>query len=298
MTGQKALTISDSHITGHGAHDHLAPLSDKDFIQLSTFIYDQCGIKITESKRIMLEARLQKRLNFYSFNSFSQYCDFLFTPVGLEEELIQMIDVVTTNKTDFFREPVHFDYLSHHAISDLVLEGQKRSITVWSAGCSSGEEPYTLAMVLNEWAQTKKNFTFLILGTDISTKVLDKARLAVYDNERISTIPAEYKRKYLLKNKDPLKPLYRIVPELRQTVKFRRLNFMDTDFGFREPLDIIFCRNVIIYFDKATQERLLNRFYQQLSPSGYLFMGHSETLLGMNVPLIQVAPTIYRKVLK
>jgi chemotaxis protein methyltransferase CheR len=206
-----------------------------------------------------------------------------------------MIDVVTTNKTDFFREPVHFDYLSNHAISDLVIEKQKRSIAVWSAGCSSGEEPYTIAMVLNEWAQTQKNFTFLILGTDISTKVLDKARLAVYDNERISTIPLEYKRKYLLKSRNPLKSLYRIVPELRQTVKFRRLNFMDTDFGFREPLDIIFCRNVIIYFDKATQERLLNRFCQQLSPSGYLFMGHSETLLGMDVPLVQVAPTIYRK---
>lgn len=296
MTEQTAKAITHHHITDHGVHDHLAPLSDKDFTRLSSFIYDHCGIKITESKRVMLEARLQKRLKHYSFKSFSQYCDFLFTPDGMEEELVKMIDVVTTNKTDFFREPAHFHYLANHAIPDLVIGKQRRSITAWSAGCSSGEEPYTLAMVLSEAAQMQKSFSFLILATDISTKVLDRAKLAVYDTERISAIPLEFKRKYLLKSKNPLKPLYRIVPELRQSVKFRRLNFMDNDFGFREPMDIIFCRNVIIYFDKTTQEKLLNRFCHYLSPSGYLFLGHSETLLGMDVPLVQVAPTVYKKV--
>jgi chemotaxis protein methyltransferase CheR len=295
MAGLKAITINDLHAAGQGASEHLTPLSVKDFVRLSTFIYDQCGIKITDAKKVMLEARLQKRLKYYNFKSFSQYCDFLFTPDGMDDELIQMIDVVTTNKTDFFREPNHFHFLANKAIPDLVMDKKKRSITVWSAGCSSGEEPYTISMVLSECMQTIRDFSFLILATDISTKVLEKAKIAVYESERIAAIPSECKRKYLLKSKNPLKNLYRIVPELRQTVKFRRLNFMDSDFGFREPIDVIFCRNVIIYFDKATQERLLNRFCEHLAPSGYLFMGHSETLLGMNVPLVQVAPTIYRK---
>jgi chemotaxis protein methyltransferase CheR len=199
-----------------------------------------------------------------------------------------MINQVTTNKTDFFREPAHFDYLRCKVLPE--LSRTRSAIAAWSAGCSSGEEPYTLGMVLKEFGC---NFT--ILGTDISTKVLDKAKLAVYDEERIDPISPELKKKYLLASKDRIKRLYRIVPELREHVKFRRLNFMDGDFGFREPLDIIFCRNVIIYFDKPTQERLLNKFYHCLAPDGYLFMGHSETLFGMDVPLIQAAPTIYRK---
>jgi chemotaxis protein methyltransferase CheR len=273
----------------------LTPLSEKEFSRLSTFIYDQCGIKITEAKKVLLEARLQKRLKHYNLKSFSHYCDFLFSPEGMDEELIEMIDVVTTNKTDFFREPNHFSYLANHAIRDLVLEKQKRSIAVWSAGCSSGEEPYTIAMVLSECTHTIKDFHFLVLATDISTKVLEKAKLAIYESERVATIPMELRKKYLLKSRDSSKQLYRIAPELRHTVKFRRLNFMDVDFGFREPLDVIFCRNVIIYFDKATQKMLLHKFCQYLSPAGYLFMGHSETILGMDVPLVQVAPTIYRK---
>jgi chemotaxis protein methyltransferase CheR len=172
------------------------------------------------------------------------------------------------------------------------LSRTRNTIAAWSAGCSSGEEPYTLAMVLKEFG-----CNFVIVATDISTKVLDKARLAVYDEERIDPISPELKKKYLLASKNRIKRLYRITPELRAHVRFRKLNFMDDDFGFREPLDIIFCRNVIIYFDKPTQERLLNKFSHCLAPDGYLFMGHSETLFGMDVPLTQAAPTIYRKTL-
>ena len=199
-----------------------------------------------------------------------------------------MINQVTTNKTDFFREPAHFDYLIGKTLPELTRS--RKTVTIWSAGCSSGEEPYTLAMVVKEFG-----CGFLILATDISTKVLDKAKLAVYDDEQVSPIPDPFKKKYLLKSKDPKKNLYRVTPELRERVRFRRLNFMDGDFGFREPIDIIFCRNVIIYFDKPTQERLLNRFCEQLAQDGYVFMGHSEALLGMDVPLMAVAPTIYRR---
>jgi chemotaxis protein methyltransferase CheR len=212
----------------------------------------------------------------------------------MEEELTPMIDQVTTNKTDFFREPAHFDYLARKALPELTLS--KKSIVLWSAGCSTGEEPYTLAMVLNEFADGHRGCDFTILATDISTRVLEKARLAVYDEEAVSPVPPELKKKYLLRSKDRTRSLYRVRPELREHVRFRHLNLMDGDFGFREQMDIIFCRNVIIYFDKPTQERLLNGFCRHLSPHGYLFMGHSETLFGMDLPLVQVAPTVYRRV--
>ncbi len=268
----------------------MATLSHRDFSRLKGFIYAECGIKITDAKKTMLEARLQKRLRKLDLASFSQYCDYLFSPKGIEEELTDMINQVTTNKTDFFREPAHFAYLTGEVLPKIARI--KRTVVVWSAGCSSGEEAYTLAMVLKEFGGD-----FVILATDISTRVLDKAKLAVYDEERIDPIPPELKKKYLMASKDRVKKLYRITPDLRAHVRFRRLNFMDDDFGFREPIDVIFCRNVIIYFDKPTQEKLLNKFYHCLSPHGYLFMGHSETLFGMDVPLIQAAPTIYRKAL-
>jgi chemotaxis protein methyltransferase CheR len=270
-------------------------MSGKDFLRLKDFIYKECGINIIDSKKTMLEARLQKRLRKLDLKSFSLYCDYLFSSEGMQEELTDMIDQVTTNKTDFFREPAHFEYLSRTVLPNFARTRKK--VFIWSAGCSSGEEPYTMAMVLNEFANYNRGFNFLILATDISTRVLDKARLAVYDEERISPVPSDMKKKYLLRSKDRTKSLYRIVPALREQIRFRRLNFMDSDFGFREPMDIIFCRNVIIYFDKPTQEKLLNKFCRYLSHGGYLFMGHSETLFGMNVPLTQVAPTIYRRLL-
>jgi chemotaxis protein methyltransferase CheR len=266
----------------------MPPLSSRDFSRLKEFIYSSCGINMTDAKRTMLEARLRKRLKQLSIPTFSQYCDYLFSQKGQEDELTHMIDQVTTNKTDFFREPAHFDYLTRSVLPEITR--RLRTVTLWSAGCSSGEEPYTLAMVLKEYG-----CDFMILATDISTKVLDKAKLAVYDDGQVAPIPDPLKKKYLSKSKDPVKNLYRVIPELRGHVRFRRLNFMAGDFGFREPMDVIFCRNVIIYFDKLTQERLLNRFCSYLSPQGYIFMGHSETLLGMDVPLVPVAPTVYRR---
>ena len=266
----------------------MAKMSHNDFTRLREFIYSECGITLVDAKKTMLESRLQKRLRELNLKSFSQYCDYLFSSKGVEEELTDMINQVTTNKTDFFREPAHFEYLKHNVLPE--LSRLKKSLLLWSAGCSSGEEPYTLAMVLQEFG-----CRFTVLATDISTKVLEKARLAVYDDERVAPVPADLKRKYLLTNKDRTKKLFRVIPELREKVKLRQLNFMDSDFGFREPIDIIFCRNVIIYFDKATQERLLNHFCRYLAPHGYIFMGHSETLLGMDVPLVPVAPTIYSR---
>jgi len=273
-------------------------LNKYDFQQLSSFIFRELGIKMPEAKRTMLTSRLSKRLRVLELGSFSEYCDFLFSPKGQEEEMIHLINAVTTNKTDFFREPVHFDYLIRAALPK--LQGLRRfdvrhSLKIWSAGCSTGEEPYTLAMVLAEYGETSSGFRFDILATDISTKVLDVARRAIYPLDCIEPIPALLRKKYLLKGRDRQNPQVRIVPELRKLVRFGRLNFMDDDFGLREPLDIIFCRNVIIYFDKPTQEKLMGKFCRYLKPGGFLFLGHSESLHGFETPFVQVAPTIYRK---
>ncbi|HEX8949187.1 MAG TPA: protein-glutamate O-methyltransferase [Dissulfurispiraceae bacterium] len=275
-----------------------AAISGKDFSRLSEFIHNECGIKMPPAKKTMLEARLLKRLRKLGIRSFAEYCDYVLSPEGAENELVHMIDVVTTNKTDFFREPVHFEYLTRTALPELIKKsgaGISKNFVIWSAGCSSGEEPYSLAIALSEFAGRYPGFRFTVLATDISTRMLEKAKTGIYEEERADPVPMQLKCKYFLRSKDRSKGLVRIVPELREMVKFRRLNFMDDDFGFREKLDIIFCRNVIIYFDRPTQEALINRFCRYLIPGGYIFMGHSETLHGLDVPLVQAAPTIYRR---
>lgn len=274
-------------------------MSDKDFARLSEFIEKELGIKMPPIKKTLLETRLQKRLRALSLHSFKDYCDYVFSPEGSADELVHMIDLVTTNKTDFFREPVHFDYLVQTAIPDLLssdVTANKSVYTIWSAGCSTGEEPYTIAMVLANFAETHKGFDFQIIATDISTRVLEMAKMAIYDEQKADPIPMEFRKKYLLRSKDPKRALVRVAPEIRAKVKFRRLNFMDDNFGFREPLDVIFCRNVMIYFDKPTQERLINKFYNHLVYGGYFFIGHSETTSGLNVKFVQMQPTIYRKI--
>lgn len=281
------------------AHDyHATRMSNKLFSELSRFIYNEVGINITPVKKVMLEGRLHKRLRKLGMGSFEEYCEYLFSEEGKSAELGFMIDEVTTNKTDFFREPSHFQYLTSHVLPALFGKEKftvSNKLTIWSAGCSSGEEPYTIAMVLKDYMDDHGNHPFQIIATDISRRMLEKGTRAVYDAERVVPVPAPIKKKFLLRSKDPSSGLVRIAPEIRSSVAFRRLNFMDYDFGFREQIDVIFCRNVIIYFDKQVQERLLRKFCQCMKKGGYIFMGHSETLFGMDLPLEQVAPTVYRR---
>ncbi|TAN40698.1 MAG: chemotaxis protein CheR [Nitrospirae bacterium] len=275
-----------------------AKLSDRDFQRLSHFIHEECGIKMAVPKKVMLEARLKKRLRVLGLETFDEYCDLLFSPLGMQQERLNMINVVTTNKTDFFREPRHFEYLLQQAIPELIRlcgAGMRRRLAVWSAGCSTGEEPYTLAMVLSEFAARTPGFNFSILATDISTAVLEKAVRGVYKEERLETVPQMYRKNYFMKSKDRGRALVRVMPEVRSLVRFRRLNFLDHDFGMREHQDIIFCRNVIIYFDRPTQEKVLGRLCGHLIPGGYLFMGHSETLSSLDLPLVSVGPMVYRR---
>ena len=274
-------------------------LTQRDFDRLSAYIYQELGITLSESKKTMMTGRLTKRLRALKLASITDYCDFLFTAEGQALERVHLFDVITTNKTDFFREASHFDYLTKNILPSWQKGlSQRRSFKIWSAGCSSGEEPYTMAMVLADYAdkQSAGSFDYEIIATDISTKVLDHAKQAVYHSDRIQPVPAEMRSRYLLRSKDRNNPLVRIAPALRKKIRFGRLNFMEENFSLPHPMDVIFCRNVIIYFDKETQERLVCKFCRKLQPGGFLFLGHSESLHGFDVPLTQVAPTVYRLV--
>jgi chemotaxis protein methyltransferase CheR len=274
------------------------PMTDRDFKSLSVFIHSKLGIKMTDVKKGMVESRLRKRLVFHGFRSYSEYCDYLFSKEGSEQELPDFIDVITTNKTDFFREPHHFKFMMDKALPDLKSRtgaGVERKLRVWSCACSRGDEPYTLAMVLTEFGERVGRFDFSILATDISTRILETAVEGIYDMSIIEPIPMDYRKKYLMRSKDPSRERVRIRPELRQKIAFRELNLMDSDFRIRQKMDILFCRNVIIYFDKPTTEKLLVKLCAQIQPGGYLFMGHSELLDCGLLPLIPVAPTVYQK---
>lgn len=274
-------------------------MTDRIFHRLSAYIYAETGIKMGENKRVMLQARLAKRIRIVQLDSFEAYCDYLFSSVGQKEELASFIHEVTTNKTDFYREPHHFSYLIDQALPTLFREGRRTNrspLRVWSSACSTGEEPYTLAMFLQEYEARNQDFSYTVLATDISTTVLREAKDAVYDLRKIDPVPVPIRKKYILRSKNKASQLVRIAPELRARVEFRWTNLKEPKLAASEMMDIIFCRNVIIYFDRPTQELVLNNLSRHLLPGGFLFMGHSENLNGLDVPLVQVAPTIYRRI--
>ncbi len=289
--GSETATRPPARIGGVG-------LNNRQFARLSQYIESELGIKMPAAKRIMLESRLQKRLRVLRVSSFEEYLAIVFSDEGKKGELLHMIDAVTTNKTDFFREPDHFENLLNRVLPRLAAERTleiREPVRVWSTASSTGEEPYTIAMTLEQFREKNPAFSYRILGTDISTRVLERGRDAMYTEDRIAPIPLEYRSKYLLRSKNPEDRLFRIKPELRARVTFQRLNLMSDDFGLHKRFEVIFCRNVIIYFDRQNQTRLLRKLFQHLVPGGYLFLGHSETLAGMGLPLTSVAPTIYRK---
>jgi chemotaxis protein methyltransferase CheR len=277
----------------------LKAMTASDFERLSEFIRAHCGIKMSPAKKTMLESRLQKRLRLLGAGSFRDYCDLLFKSPEGRDELVHMIDAVTTNKTDFFREPTHFSHLAESVFAEFMESGAHQlqpSFTIWSAGCSTGEEAYTLAIVSSEFAVSNPGFRFNVMATDISTRVLAKAQAGIYDENQISMIPSPLTRKYFLRSKDRSKSLVRIIPQLRLLVMFQRLNLMDANYAVRAgSVDALFCRNVIIYFDRDTQCALLSRLCACLRTGGHLFLGHSETVHGFNLPLQRIASTIYRK---
>jgi chemotaxis protein methyltransferase CheR len=272
------------------------PFSDKLFNQFSQLIYSNLGIYLAPNKKVMLQARLTKRLRNLNLSSFEEYFAYVTSDEGLKSEMPNMVNAVTTNKTDFFREPKHFKYLTDVVLPEFYQKSNNRKFKIWSAGCSIGAEPYTMAMLLQEFSLKNAGFRFAILSTDISTEVLDIARNGIYQYEMAHTIPKALCKKYLLKTKDIQKqPFIRIVPELRQRIKFKQINLMDEYYPVATDIDVIFCRNVFIYFDRQTQERVIRRLCHHLRSGGYLFIGHSETIRIKNPPFTNVSSTIFRK---
>ncbi len=274
-----------------GGFDHL---SAGNFEILAKFIEGYAGIKMPPSKKTMVECRLRRRVQALGMRSLADYCSFLFKQGGLDREAVNLIDAVTTNKTDFFREPKHFDFLVEEAIPALLEQGYLRRgpLKVWSAASSTGAEPYTLAMVLAEQKDIVPSFS--ILATDISTQVLRTGMQAIYPEIMAETIPMELRKRYLLRGKRGSHDQVRVVPELRHMVRFQRLNLMEAPYSVDRDMHIIFCRNILIYFDKPTQRKVLNRICQHLHPGGFLFLGHSETVAGFELPLAQVAASVFR----
>jgi len=282
-----------------GAGGDAMTLSASDFRRLATFINASSGIKMPPSKRAMVEGRLRQRLRSRGFEDFDAYCRYLFAEGGIEEEAVHIIDAVTTNKTEFFRETEHFNYLRQVALPALV--GRRHcdgavTVKAWSAACSCGAEPYTLAMVLAEFSRDMHELAYSIFATDLCTEVLRQGASGIYPEDMVAPVPLELRRRYLLRDRDRTARRVRFAPELRQHVCFARLNLMDESYRIDRGFDIIFCRNVLIYFDKPTQAAVVGRLCDHLAPGGYLFLGHSETVAGMTLPVKPVGPTVFAKV--
>lgn len=268
-------------------------ISARNFERLARYIYDYSGIKMPSSKRTMLEGRLRRRLRHTGHATFDDYCDHLFDGGLNGGETVFLIDAVTTNKTDFFREPRHFDFMAERVLPEYLAAGQRR-IRAWSAACSTGAEPYTMAMVMQRFADEHGGPDFHILGTDLSTEVLEAALRGVYANEMLAPVPAEM-RCWVMPARDSRRREARIHPSLRAKLSLARLNLMDDSYAVGEPFDLIMCRNVLIYFDKPTQARVLKRLCDRLKRGGFLFIGHSESITGIDLPLTTVANTVFRK---
>ncbi len=267
-------------------------LNNTDFNRLSTFIYDTFGIYLPEKKHYLLQNRLLPRLQKLGYTSFSAYADFVLQQGEHSDEAFEMINVVSTNKTEFFREKDHFELLQKELLPDFF----GRYIKIWSAGCSSGEEVYSLAMLLSEEKQLDHITDFVVYGNDISKRILAKAVNAVYPYRTVEAIPQNYRRKYLLRSKDKTNPTVRIVPELRVKTRFVWENLVGKQDTLPSDFQIIFCRNTLIYFDKETQYAVVSRLVAHLVPGGYLILGPSESLI-TQIPkgITMIYPTVYQK---
>jgi chemotaxis protein methyltransferase CheR len=279
----------------HPGPFHPLEMTDADFGKISRLVYEVCGINLTEGKKELLKARLGKVIRQGAFRSFRDYYEHVREDSS-GEELVRLLDAVSTNFTSFFRESQHFDYLRSEFLPESVdrKKGQGKKLRFWSAGCSSGEEPYSLAIVVLESLDYAETWDLKILSTDLSSKVLKMAAAGVYPQDRIRSVPAPVVRKYFMRGENEWKGYVKVKSSLKKYISFERLNLMEA-FSFSDPFDCIFCRNVMIYFDKPTQAALLGRFYKHLSPGGALLIGHSESLAGIQHSFHYVKPAIYRK---
>jgi chemotaxis protein methyltransferase CheR len=281
--------------TGESQESCRARVDDLDevFFRVTRLMYDITGVNLTEAKRELVRSRLAKRLRALGCDSFTEYVDFVESKAG-KRELALMLDTLTTNKTSFFREPVHFSFLRESILPALRDPG--RPIRIWSAGCSSGEEPYSLSILLREAFQDSSRRDIRILATDLSRRVLAQAREATYSEAQVEGVSAKLRSRYFkcVKDRESGTSRYQVKPEIRSNVTFAPLNLIDP-WPMNGPFQVIFCRNVMIYFDRGIRARLVERFRQLLPKGGHLFVGHSESLNGLSHDLHYVQPAVYRK---
>ena len=271
-------------------------MGEKDFKRLAVFILSYGGIQMPATKSSMVEGRLRKRLRELGMDSFTEYCDYLFDHGAIEgEEGVYLIDAVTTNKTDFFREPKHFTHMIDKALPSLLDQRSDRPVRVWSAASSTGAEAYTIAMILDNLSRTVTRFKYDVIGTDICTEVLEQARKAIYPMSMIDSVPHEWRHRYFLRSTSKDNPTIRLRPEIRHSVRFGRLNLMDDVYPLDGVMDIVFCRNILIYFERSVQEKVLNKICQNIRPGGYLYIGHGESITGMTLPVKTLAPSVFRR---
>jgi len=271
-------------------------LTDEEFRLISTLVYTKFGINLSEQKRSLIIERLQKVMRQGQFDSFKAYVEYVVADTS-GRAMLEMVDRISTNHTSFFRENDHFSFLQSTILPGIVAAEKKtgrRSLRIWSAGCSSGEEPYTIGMLLLEYFGAEVGtWDIGILATDISTTVLEKAGAGIYSESQMEQVPVVFRKKYFRKADEPGQ--WQISPEVKKLVLFRRLNLMNKDYPFKGQFQVIFCRNVMIYFDAETRDGLLSRFQRYNEPGGYLMIGHSETLNRDNQYYQYIRPAIYQK---
>ncbi len=271
-------------------------LSNAEFEQFRKIIYRNTGIYLSSKKKTLLISRLSKRLRALNLADFSQYYRYLQESPNSSDELVHMINRITTNKTEFFREKYHFDFLKENVFPLMIKNAEKlrmpRRLRIWSAGCSTGEEPYSIAMIVSEAFRCVREWDIKILATDVDTDVLKKAIKGVYSHNSIVGVPGKYLRRYFVRRDDG----YHLKESIKSMVVFRKLNLIREIYPMRGPFDIIFCRNVIIYFSRETKKALMQRLYQYLKDDGFIFMGHSESLMDMKDRFMYIKNTIYKKV--
>lgn len=274
-------------------------LSPRNYEKLSQHIIKEIGIKLPADKRGMVEGRLRRRIRLLGFSNFDDYCRYLFDDEGLQKEMSFVVDLVTTHKTDFFREPEHYDLLEKRLLNALLENrsgGGRPLIKVWSAASSNGAEAYSLAMLLSEMSRVRRHFEFAVLATDISTSIIADGERAVYPEDAIAPVPKVMQDRYLMRARKPSGRMdVRIVPELRRKVQFAPLNLMDASYPYDRDIDIIFLRNVLIYFEKHDQDAIVKRLAGHLRPKGYLFLGHAESMIGGGPGMRLVEPAVFEK---
>lgn len=272
------------------------PLTEGNFRRLMDFVYGYCGIRLTTQKRTMVDSRLRRRMRLVGIEDINQYCELLFDADSnfAGDETEHFINAITTNKTDFFREIKHFWFL-RDKVFPAYAEAGKHQIAFWSAACSTGAEPYTMAMLLEEYRLAHPGCSYSVIASDICTDVLNRAVAGCYPMVMLEGVPPPYRERYVMMPRLASRGEFRIKPDLRTKVAFLRLNLMDHVYPVQRDFDVVFCRNTLIYFDRNTQFQVVSRLCSHLGRGGYLFLGHSESITGFDLPLVSVGSSVFQR---